>query len=365
MSISIETLDSVLNDQTRPTAQLHSISNELQELAKQQIEFAKPIITFGGQPALYRRSITAIQGKKGSHKSRFAEHLISVLVSDDDNISIGGIERDCPNKPILIFIDTERSIRDAMPLALQRIKRIAGIPFNDDFKDFYPTSLILTPRKERLAIVKDYIFEIRELHPDREMILLIDIMPDIIGNSNDLEQSNVALDYLNELINLYDISVITVSHENPDKLSNKASGHLGTLGQNKASIVLQISYSMADDLVYANYLHIRNHKNPGKFALKLNEESLQFELLSEANILQVSNEAISTTAESVKNLLANGVRINQTELVKQLMILNGISKNVASERLKEIRSNPDRFDYKIELEKEGRTHYYSLSQVAF
>ena len=52
---------------------------------KSKITFSKPIVTIDEKPFIYPRTINVIQGKSGTHKSRLAENLCSVILKGSNH----------------------------------------------------------------------------------------------------------------------------------------------------------------------------------------------------------------------------------------------------------------------------------------
>lgn len=356
--LKVDDLLKIVNDDS-PEMRLHEINHAVMEKSKQQITFANPKISIKDSiPIVYSNSITAIQGQKGSHKSRFTEMIVAVAISKEQKV-ICGMNRES-TAPTMIFIDTERSLNDSLPFAIQRIKKIAGYEITDDIPKFYVTSTIGTERAQRLQVVKNFIAEIRMIHPDDEFLIVIDVLSDLIVDFNSTADSMIAIDFLNEIINDFDCSVVAVLHENPNQNSkeSKMRGHAGTELLNKSSAVWQISYNFADDVITLSALHLRNHKRPGKILLRVNE-SLGLEIADETTIMQIHSEKLLLFSESVYDLLHN-YSLTQKDLITELTKIHNISKNTCLLRLDEIYENPTKYGYNLQIEKKGRMKIYSI-----
>ncbi len=206
----------------------------------QHISFPKPIVNFGDEGLIYPNTINIIQGKSGVHKSRLEGHMISSLISKN-NESIAGFKKLDQYKYKVIMIDTERAMNDLLPYSVQTILAHAGYMERTLPSNFKVTSMANITRLNRLAELKKYLIKFHSELEDREHgIVFLDVISDMIDDFNNITSSLGLVDYLNELINNINLTFIAVIHENPG-LSDKSRGHLGSELHNKSSSVIQIS----------------------------------------------------------------------------------------------------------------------------
>ncbi len=78
----------VLENKPHPIDVIQESHRELDSMRKSNILLSKPVITFGDINLIYPNTINLITGQIGTHKSRFAEHLISTIISKDANSKI-------------------------------------------------------------------------------------------------------------------------------------------------------------------------------------------------------------------------------------------------------------------------------------
>lgn len=215
--------------------------------AAQEVVFSPPLITLGGAVGVIRpRTINLIQGKMGSHKSRLAEYMAALCLSkvgcDTDFL---GFARTVNAPPIaVLYIDTERNKTEEFPYAIQNIRRLAGYPKGHELPGLHVWSLKDVPdRKQRLPAVKACVEMSRELLRDQHLVIILDVVTDCIKNYNDESEALHLFDWLGQLCEDQDVTVLGVIHENPGNSENpKARGHAGTEGANKSSCVMQIGF---------------------------------------------------------------------------------------------------------------------------
>jgi hypothetical protein len=236
--------------------------NMLMENIRKHIEFSKPIISRNGVGVIYPNTINIVQGKSGVHKSRLAEYLCcSLLNPQQDYIGFKSTDSIDIN---LLYVDTERNISDQFPYALQRIIRGAGYNTQVGIENFDFISLIEIKRQDRFDALKEYI-TIARSKTTKHMVIVLDVITDCIKNFNDTSESLELVDFLNRMINKFDVTFICIIHENPG-MGEKARGHLGTELHNKSTSTLQISFvkdanQKNTDLIKVTYLKCRNTRN--------------------------------------------------------------------------------------------------------
>ncbi len=362
-------MNNVINDGI-PESEIITISNgesdylsvyqKVNELSKKNIEFQKPLMTFQGYPLIYPNSITAIQGGKGSHKSRFVETVLSAFLNRTSK-PICSLE--LTNKDYyVILLDTERSIKEQFASAIQRIKSRAGFLISDEISNFFFTSTILIKRNERLNKFKDLITDLKTRYPDKHFIIAIDILTDLIDSFNDVQQSLGLTDFLNDLINNFDCSIIGIIHQNPSKDNDgKARGHLGTESVNKSSCVIQVSKEKESDLISIEYKHLRSNKQPNeKIMLIYNNEINGLDIVEKNQIPNYFNSTEKIFIDSIIQILQKG-ECNQKDLINELKPIMNLSENTLQKRLDNY-VNGIYFGNKLIKTKKGKENIYSIKK---
>lgn len=246
--------------------------DKILEIKKKKIEFCKPILEFNGFPCIFQNSITIIQGKSGSHKSRFCETLIVELIKQKSNI---------------LLVDTERNSSDHLPQVIQNIQNALSIPLERDLDNFDCISLMAIDRDKRADSLRQYLE-----HTKFEGVVFIDVVSDMLSDFNSISDTYGFFDYVNQIFEAKKISFVLVIHENPSPADNKARGHLGTESKNKASIVISVNYS--DEKIHIKYLKSRHSKLPIEYYLEFDEIT---------NLLKPADAIIDNKYEIVKQIL--------------------------------------------------------------
>jgi hypothetical protein len=289
---------------------------EIHEKSLLNIEFSKPLISRGGIGIIYPNTITTIQAKKGSHKSRLAETIAILLLHHQSSFEIIGFSRDLPKPVLLLYVDTERNQKDQLPYAMQQIRLKAGYPKEKNPEIFDFISLITIPREERFKTLKNYIDKVVLKFKEHQLIIILDVVTDCVSNFNEASQSMLMVDLINVQCNVNDATFITVIHENPG--GEKARGHLGTEIINKSSQVMQIGFDGDNrDLIVLRFLHSRNTKAIDPVYLKFDEKT---------------KGLIEADADSIKNGISakqDKAPLNQVEAwLKMHLIEETIKKEV-------------------------------------
>lgn len=212
----------------------------LQKNVKAKINFSKPILILNDKPLIYPRTITVIQGKSGTHKSRLAEHICSVLLRNNDyEADLLGMKSNERNH-LICYVDTERNLSEQFPYAIQQIKINSGYDISSDVNNLDTVSLIRIDRTNRFKELRNYLEKNLRQAYNGHIFVVLDVLTDLVENFNDPRDSMRLIDLLNSAINTYDVTFLCIIHENP--FQDKARGHLGTELLNKSSTALSINF---------------------------------------------------------------------------------------------------------------------------
>ena len=187
-----------------------------------------------------------------------------------------GFLRDNSKEYAVLYVDTERNIKEQFPYAIQKIKEKSGYKIDEHPSNFDYISLIDVERSQRLDTLTEYLKITREKYKDCHLFIVMDVITDCIENFNDPRESMKLVDLLNETINNYDVTFLCVIHENPSS-GDKARGHLGTEIINKASQVMQIGFEKDSknndtELIRLKFLYCRNTKKLDTIFLRYSDE---------------------------------------------------------------------------------------------
>ena len=232
--------------------------DQISLLKNKQIKFEGPAITIQESPVLFLNTINLIQGKTGTHKSRFSELLVStVLKSQYDKEQLLGLSK--KKEMDVLYIDTERNLSDQFPYSIQQMLKHGGYDISDNPTSLDYTSFVNVAREDRFPALQEHISYKRKLATGH-LLIVLDVVSDFVSDFNSVENSMNLTDLLNNWVNKYDVTFICVIHENPGD-TDKARGHLGTELSNKSSTVIQIGFEKGKNKRLTNILNIKCLKN--------------------------------------------------------------------------------------------------------
>ena len=348
---------------------------QLQKRSMAPVTFAPPLFNQDEEAVIQLRTINLIQGQTGAHKSRVAELFSTILIADTvptcDTI---GIERN--GEPgadyTLCYVDTERSVSEQFPFAIQQMRKRAGYPLDVDPPSFDYISLGLVPRTKRLQALEQYLKYVR-LTYHNHLVIVLDVLTDCISSFNDEKESLLLVDLLNRLINTQDVTFLCVIHENPGGM--KARGHLGTEAANKASTVLQVGYikqanGEPSEVVEMRYLKRRSGRPGLVFYMAYDEDSKGLVRADPESVVKAQNSRrtkadAEALAAALFTALAPGPLAAGILEVKLKEHLNASERTIRA-RLTEmvegailVKSTSGR-EYLLCKVKEGKETHYSL-----
>ena len=241
-------------------------SAEVMHNASKDIVSRPAIITRDGIDIFRPGTLTMIQGRHGSHKSRLAELFCALLLAEQPRKeNFAGFERYPLERFRVVYIDTERNTTDEFPRSIQSIKRLAGFAENADVDRFHAVPLKNILRKERQSAVQDVLKFHRELAPEH-LFVVLDVATDCVTNFNNEGEALALFDFLGQQCEASNATILMVIHENPG--SDKARGHVGTEAWNKSATALQIGYQgEGADILRLRYIKLRHAKRPADIYL--------------------------------------------------------------------------------------------------
>jgi len=316
----------------------------LKKLKSQEIQFSGPILKQNGNPVFYPRTINAIQGQAGVHKSRFAETICSAfLKTETSTADLLGFEKALDEEYAIVYIDTERNITEQLPYALQSIQKRAGFNIKDHPKNFSYTSLLMIERKNRFSALNEYIKHIRNTAKEH-LIIILDVSTDCIEDFNKTDKSMELIDLMNVTINESNVSFICLIHENPNSI--KARGHFGTELMNKSSTLIQIGFEKDSQqrelpIIKIKYLKCRSTVKHEPIYIKYCDESKGLVLANPDEIAEASTarKRIAGVGDILQQfeLYFKGVNdISKSDLIKRLKNEFGASQSTIETRIEEI-----------------------------
>ncbi len=349
----------------------------LAEAATKSVVFSPPLISRDELGIIGRGTVNIIQGAFGSHKSRFAELLASLMLTANEisDPKFLGFVRAPLERFCVCYIDTERNQKEELPFAIQGIKQRAGYQLDEMPKEFRVTSIKGEKRSDRFKAIETFIHNVRK-NASLHLFCLIDVVTDAIGDFNDPKESMTLFDFLGNLCDNYDATFLLVIHQNPG--TEKARGHTGTEAANKASTVFQIGIekdanSNDTDLIKLRYLKLRYGKKPEPLYLQFSKEWNGLRLAdtdaiaSHMNYRKYKADA-EDIADRLTSLLADGP-MTKGEVIKTLEAEFGAKNATIRERLRQViteqpfMTDEQGVSVKLGEYREGKQQFYRLEPL--
>ena len=310
----------------------------------------EPIITYRGEPLFFQRTINMIQGSFGSHKSRLAGHIASVLIGDNEIIGMSA------NKQYrVLYCDTERDIEDELPIDMKNIIKLSGMPVSENKFNYY--SFYDIERSERADKLKEIVETVRDEH----LIVFLDVATDFVLDFNSLKYTNEFIDFSSRLIKNLNCTLFLVIHENPGKENKKARGHIGTELGNKSNTILSIAQEPGDNELYKiKMLKQRRAKRINNIYVRYSDN---FEGLVLADRQDIVTDGYKITSEDfanfIINLLKDGEAMWQQEIIQKSKEEFSVSERTVRNKFQELKEKPELLlGYKLDLTKGNKNRNY-------
>ncbi len=299
----------------------------------------------------YKRTINTIQGTYGSHKSRLAGHIVSVLMGQNEIIGLRALD-----DYQVLYCDTERDVEDELPIEMQGIMNLSGTRKNLNYFSFYDVS-----RENRSEKLNELVDNVRI--PEKHLIVFIDIVTDFITSFNNLEKTNKFIDFANKLSKDKDCSLFMVIHENPNK-ENKARGHIGTELVNKSNTALSIT-DEGDGLYKIKMLKQRRTKKLNNIFVKYSNDFnglILVETIKDA----VRKLPQKELAEFILSFMNKGTQFSQKEIINRIINRFDISERTARNGFYALKDDPTLLglNFKLDLIKgKKNSNYFRLIKL--
>jgi hypothetical protein len=326
--------------------------------ASKVVVFPECSVSFDKVSVVTPGTVTTIQGKAGSHKSRLAQIFAAIILGRNP---IAGFKSPIGAPGAVVgYIDTERSTSTDLPFAVQNIRQAAGLERTKDSVNLFATSLRNVAREDRFLALEEYVNHIEAQKAARGIsdwatVVVLDVVTDLGRSFNNDVDALQLYDYLLTIADTTQTAFICVLHENPG--SEKARGHVGTEGTNKSNVAIQIS---ADEngLIKVKFLKTRNSARPEPFFLNYNPETRSLEKVDQPT------ESPSTKAAEIVNDFFVKKATEQADLsdiLKYIQLELNCDDRRARYLFNEVLKNPYK-SYKLAQTKEGRKQVISFEE---
>lgn len=355
-------------------------SSKLRAIKEKEIDFASPILTRSNTPIFFPHTINVIQGQAGTHKSRLAEVICSAFLRTENcNNDLLGFTKATEQEHTIVYVDTERNLKEQLPFALQTIQIKAGYRRADHPANFQYISLLEIPRKDRFSILDEYLKHIRKTI-STPLFIVLDVSTDCIEDFNKTDRSMELIDLMNIAINEHDVIFLCLIHENPS--SEKARGHFGTELMNKSSTTLQVRFEKDvnqndTDIIRVKTLKSRATAKNAPFYMRFCQESAGLILIDESEIKDLHQSrkkkaTASDVADFLEEVFSAEEVISRPKLIEKVCKKFTASERTIENRLSEIVRegieiyNKEGFPCSLTKEtKEKATFYRLVQDIAF
>ena len=226
------------------------------QTTKGDITFPIPIGTYG--------NFSFVQAPPKSKKTFFASLLASVYLSGGNNF--GGNIRGHRDNKCLIHFDTEQGHWHS-----QRVfKRVLDMANVQDVGCYQTYALRTINYKTRIEFIEHILKE----NGDKNGLVIIDGIADLVSDVNNLEESNLCVQKIKEWSAKFNCHIVTVIHSNYG--SEKPTGHLGSFLEKKTETQIQLELNS----VHKDNITVKCKRSRGyafdTFSFSVNELGLPF-----------------------------------------------------------------------------------------
>jgi len=221
-----------------------------------ELTFPIPIGTYG--------NFSFVQAPPKTKKTFFVSLLASVYLSGGNNF--GGKIKGHREGKCLIHFDTEQGHWHS-----QRVfKRVVDMANVKDVGCYQTFALRTISYKQRLQFIE---FILKE-NKDKNGLVIIDGIADLVSDVNNLEESNLCVQKIMEWSAKFNCHIITVIHSNYG--SDKPTGHLGSFLEKKAETVIELELNTTNK-EWVTVICRRSRGFPFEtFSFSINEFGLPF-----------------------------------------------------------------------------------------
>ena len=271
-------------------------------------------------PMLHRRNISTVAASAKVGKTFLISAIATAALCKDSFLNLH-----CPKDKVkVLFCDTEMDISDTQEVT-KRIHRLNewGVDANND--SFIAINLRDPDRETRIATIESAIIDIK---PD---LVLLDGIVDLVGDFNNIQDSQQAVNTLTRWATKYDCHIVTCLHVN--KGTAELRGHLGAFLRQKGELTLLLS-KQEGTVPYIEVKPIDSRHRPiDDFCFRINAEGLPE--LYEAEIKQTRNSLLDSVFSEA---LQGQTSLRYTDLAQKVMELGKIKIDAAKKRITEAKS---------------------------
>lgn len=192
--------------------------------------------------------IVAVTAKSKNGKSHLCALLAASILGNQE---FGFKARRDIASPTVLYLDTEQNVLNTAKL-VRKVHNMMGWATNANHTGFMAYNMRKMDTGNRWPYVQRVIKEIKPT------AVFIDGVADLIGNFNDVEQSNYIVNELMRVSAEEQCAVINVIHTNKGKDDNNMKGHLGTALLQKSSDVFEVKRDKVSGIFSVTQTDCRN-----------------------------------------------------------------------------------------------------------
>lgn len=349
--------------------QLEKDAERVRKNSQQNVTPAPAVIKLDQNDLIHQNTIVVVQGQTGVHKSRLSQIICSAIMpppkksaADFDKL---GFRTNGKIPTTVLYVDTERNIRDQFPFAVQDVHKVAGYNTLEISDNFIPVSLINIPRQYRMEVLKMFV-EKKRKGLKGHLFIALDVITDCIAEINSASSAFELIDWINAMCDKQNCTFLAVIHENPG--SDKARGHVGTELENKATTAIAIRNIKSDedaDVFEVRFKKTRNRKKLSSIYVTF-DDKLQTLIRCEKPDGESEFNQCETILTAIMEIAAPGTEISRTDLCNALAAKLKMKSETIARKLQAVVNDADTITtsegkmIQLSYEKKGKSAFYKL-----
>lgn len=217
--------------------------------------------------ALTAGEFSAIVAQSKAKKTFLKSALIASYIGGQSSVYFPNIKTHRDKDYTILDFDTEQG-KYYTQRTFRRVIEMVGHVY-DGYKGYATRHL---SSDERLKLIDHCITNQEALYKEPIKLVSIDGIADMVENTNDIELSKQAADYVLKWTDVYNIHIISVIHKS--SVTNKPLGHLGTFVLKKAENVINLDKGENDSILVTNP-YSRGYPFD-EFSFKINTDALPY-----------------------------------------------------------------------------------------
>lgn len=309
-------MDKMMNQQGEAAQRLEELMG-MRILSSPVLPAAKTLLAVNGVSTIEENDYYMVKGKPKSGKGSIIKAFICAILLGQ----WGPVKAFIKDMRIL-YIDTEQKPQDCQSILLYA-KEMSGV--SDEYLDNH-IMLFGVRKRDRDKLVDDLIMLVTTWKPQ---LIVIDGVADFVSSFNDEVESGTLIHNLLCICEENHCAIIGLIHENKAADDLNAKGHLGSLGAQKAALVIEAR--KVGDIIKASSSEAR-HKSMPDWYLAYDDNGMLIdgtELfnsyvsehtagLREANKAKSEQQAKERLETARTIIRANNGRVERSELAKKM-----------------------------------------------